>query len=74
MDFSSNIIGEDAERLTVIFGLKIQVNNEKISYIGFPVRNLEKYVGRILLNNCNIAVYDVYSIIALFSQVWEYPF
>ncbi|NQT65881.1 MAG: hypothetical protein HQ554_06850 [FCB group bacterium] len=52
-----NIIGEDAELLTEILGLKKQVNSENISYIGFPVNTLEKYVGRILLNKCNIAVY-----------------
>lgn len=52
-----NIIGEDAERLSTILGLKKQVNDENIAYIGFPVSALEKYVGRILLNNCNIAVY-----------------
>ena len=52
-----NIIGKDAERLTEILGLKIQVNSENVSYIGFPVSALEKYVGRILLNKSNIAVY-----------------
>ena len=52
-----NIIGEDAECLSEILGLKKQVNSEKVFYIGFPVNALEKYVGRILLNKRNIAVY-----------------
>ena len=43
-----NIIGEDAGKLTLILGLKKQENGENVSYIGFPVSALEKYVGRIL--------------------------
>ncbi len=52
-----NIIGEDAERFSEILGLKKQINEDNVAYIGFPTSALEKYVGRIILNRFNIAVF-----------------
>lgn len=52
-----NIIGEDAERFSEILGLKKQINEDNVAYIGFPTSALEKYVGRMIMNEMNVAVY-----------------
>jgi DNA mismatch repair ATPase MutS len=50
------IIGKDAERLAPICGLKM-LENEMDVYIGFPASALDKYVGRIILNRYDVAVF-----------------
>ncbi len=51
-----NIIGDDAEKLSSITGLKLS-NNDCCYHIGFPVIALAKYVGQLLLNGYSFAVF-----------------
>jgi len=51
-----NIIADDAKELSGILGLKC-TEDDGISHIGFPACALEKYLGRMIMNGKNVAVY-----------------
>ena len=51
-----NIIGKEAKDLSGTLGLKC-MEDDGISHIGFPTSALEKYLGRMIMNGMNVAVY-----------------